>query len=143
MEAGRIKKTGSRHKRGGAPPPRRPAPVSCPLKTHADWGDQPQLFLRDLLHLILGGALGDVRGQGGVFLLLGLDLGRQGVPLGLGVLHLAVEAAQLQSDRRQNHQDQKLGEDASSGPLLWRRPALAMPPASFVKPSAVLGVFIV
>ena len=40
-------------------------------------GNQPQLFLRDLLHLILGGALGDVRGQGGVFLLLGLDLGRQ------------------------------------------------------------------
>ena len=48
-----------------------------------------------------------------------LALFGQSVLLGLGVLHLAVEAAQLQSDRRQNHQDQNLGEDASSGPLLW------------------------
>ena len=88
------KKTGSRHKRG-----RRSASLVARLRSVAHrkhtliGGDQPQLFLRDLLHLILGGALGDVRGQGGVFLLLGLDLGRQGVPLGLGVLHLAVEAA--------------------------------------------------
>ena len=44
-------------------------------------GDQTQLLLGDLLHLVLSGALGDVRRQGGVFLLLGLDLGRQSVPL--------------------------------------------------------------
>ena len=74
--------------------------------------DQAQLMAGHVLHFLLGVALGDVRGEGVIFLLLGLYLGGQSVLFCLGGFHLPLQRVELPADAAQQGQHQDLGHEA-------------------------------
>ncbi len=74
--------------------------------------DKPQLVAGHVLHFFLGVALGDVRGEGVIFLLLGLYLGGQRVLFCLSAFHLSLQCVELPADAAQQGQHQNLGHEA-------------------------------
>lgn len=73
--------------------------------------DHAQLMAGHVLHFFLGAALGDIRGKGVIFLLLGLYLRGQGVFFCLGGFHLTLQCVELPADAAQQSQHQDLGHE--------------------------------
>lgn len=73
--------------------------------------DHAQLVAGHVLHFFLSAALGDVRGKGVIFLLLGLYLRGQSVFFCLCGLHLALQCVELPADSAQQGQHQDFGHE--------------------------------
>ena len=84
----------------------------CVYKDDLILSHQAQFFPRDGGNPVRVVAVFDVVGQGGVVLLLILDLLAQRVPLQLGLFQAAVEGQQSRNRRYQQHQDDEFCADA-------------------------------